>query len=368
VWGVRVTLDGGVLDPQPLEIIKGPTTQLILSIAASPDALLATWDDGTPQIVYRRFSVDGGAIDAAPVAIAPGTLPWATFDGRRFGIAYSTPSVAPKLALLDDDGGAVTYDLCPGCPSSPRVEAVTSSAGFTFVVMLDLTATTLLSVYSDDAGVGATGVTLPGQGGVSAIGGNGAQLLYVWPYTDGGYQTVLAERLTPEGTSLDPGGFVVEPSLKLYNPPGVAADDGGYWIVWSDVGPARDLDLFARRVTTAGALDGPPIVVSSFSTNEHEVQVAAGTLPTLLVYSRYDTDPRELNQRVRARVLSPQPPPAMPAEPLKARILTVGCACDAGGPGLLPLVMLAAARRRRLVLNSRRRDPGQEVGLSTLHL
>ncbi|MHA2620738.1 MAG: putative Ig domain-containing protein [bacterium JZ-2024 1] len=86
---------------------------------------------------------------------------------------------------------------------------------------------------------------------------SGGYYLVVWEETDTGTSSILASRVGPNGSVMDPGGvLVVSGSAGFQHSPQVACTDSGCLIVWQSVGPQSIAINYARFFN--GAVIGGP--------------------------------------------------------------------------------------------------------------
>ncbi len=302
-----------------------------MTVAASLSQLLVTWSDAT-NIFFRRFGVDGGAIDPAPAALTPGVNPFAAFDGTTFQIAFNDVAGSAQLIHVTADGGsAAALAICPGCPSQPQVAGIARAGDTTLVLLDDNPPAARISLISDTAGLVAVGAPVTGSA-VSSVAGAAGGFLHAWVSTDAGLQWIVAERLELDAGSLDPGGFLVSAasadlSLEQVGPPVIAADDAGYWVVWCQLSPADNVDLFAQRVSLTGTRGAGPVAGAASQCSEGTPARAGAAGRLLLAYMRYDPAPGIGNVRVRARVLTPADAGAPCSQ-------STECACGVCGGGV----------------------------------
>ena len=133
--------------------------------------------------------------------------------------------------------------------------------------------------------------TIINQAGVSGskprVAFDGTNYLVVWnkatlPYPKGISEQLFGTRISPSGTILDPGGFVITSKKSFYRDYEIAFDGTNYLVVWEEftyyrVPPVNKtitplLIIEGARVSTAGkVLDNPPLAIDNLrGTDNHE--------------------------------------------------------------------------------------------------
>lgn len=181
IAAARVAADGSVLDASPRILAQGfGARRLGLARGGMGHLLVWTQDDaveGGPDVYGMRVGSDGAALDATPFAIATGpghqSDAQVTFDGTNFVVAWSNQ--ASDAEFLQNDIHA----------------ARVSPAG----VVLDPAGITIF----DGAGEQRT----------PCLAFDGTSTVISWTSAPTDPADERAARLTPDGTVLDPAGFVL---------------------------------------------------------------------------------------------------------------------------------------------------------------
>jgi phosphoribosylformylglycinamidine (FGAM) synthase PurS component len=107
--------------------------------------------------------------------------------------------------------------------------------------------------------------------GAPALGFDGANFLVVWKDRRSGNDAdIYGARVTPQGTVLDPQGFVVAQATKDQMFPALGFDGANFLAVWQDYrGDSGDADIYGARVTPAGTvLDPQGLAISQARNNQ----------------------------------------------------------------------------------------------------
>ena len=101
-----------------------------------------------------------------------------------------------------------------------------------------------------------------------AVAFDGSNFLVVW--TDGrNGSCIYAARVAPQGTVLDPTGFVVSQGGSDRRFPAVGFDGANFFVVWAD-GRSGDWDIRGTRVTPQGeVLDTSGLVIFEGSYDQY---------------------------------------------------------------------------------------------------
>jgi len=137
----------------------------------------------------------------------------------------------------------------------------------------------------DPAGILVCGDSLPREGAAASF--DGQNFLVVWQ--DGRSQTdndIYAARISPAGAVLDPGGFAVDISAKYDDvAPSVCHAGPNYLITWAGTDVSvREGDIFGALVTPDGGITEDRFVVCAATGDQSNPLVAAGPSCALVAW------------------------------------------------------------------------------------
>jgi hypothetical protein len=255
-----------------------------------PEAVLATsaWPAVLDPIISREMFIDGRlvtsdtAVRTAPALAFNGTNYLLVWISTRVGqsVLYGT-RVSSTGTVLDTAGIAVSHG--PGNSLEPHV----ASNGTDFYVVWS-------QYFMENWAVRGTRVT--GSGEVSTPGGvriatetrgqgwphvasNGTDYLVTW-YMRGtdGYDDVYARRVSSTGALLDTADIPVATGYGYDETSPVVASNGSvYLVAWSD-SRASNSHIYATRISDSGVvLDGTGVAVSSATLEFNPVIASNGT-------------------------------------------------------------------------------------------
>jgi hypothetical protein len=135
-------------------------------------------------------------------------------------------------------------------------------------------------------------VPAPNEESVPAVAFDGANFLVVWQDDRSGSDSdIYGARVTPQGTVLDPAGFVISPAANDQCTPSVAFDGANFLVVWQDDRSGSDYDICGARVTPQGTmLDPAGFVISQAADDQCTPSVAFEGMNFLVVWQDYRSD------------------------------------------------------------------------------
>ena len=242
---------------------------------AAPDRFQPSAGSREPFALNGEFLIDT-SITPVP-SPCDQREPAVAFDGVNFLVVWR-----------DDRGGGYDYSdiygarvTLQGTVLDPGGIAISQAAGGQFSPALAFDGANFLvvwhdylhGIYSDICGARVTpqGTVLDPSGFVVSQGGaepavsfDGANFLVVWE--NGG---VRGTRVTPQGTVLDSAGFVISVTEYSVSPPAIAFGGGEFLVAWDDNRGVTECDIYGARVTPQGVvLDSAGIVISHTTSDE----------------------------------------------------------------------------------------------------
>jgi hypothetical protein len=330
LYGVRVSASGTVLDASGLVISSAIGHQRNPAVAFDGTNYLAVWEDTrngpSPDIFAARVSPAGAVLDASGLPLcqrfSPQEHPAVAFDGSNY------------LVVWDDSGTSAARDIYgtrvskSGTVLDPSFIGINTDANDQALPALAFDGSNYLVVWSDWRNNSTSDVygTRVSRGG-SVVDGNGLQFAggseaqtdaavafdgtnYLVVWTD--YQlfpsaNLFARRVRPLGTWLDATPITVSAATGHQQQASVAYNGTDFLVAWQDGRSGTSTDLYAGRVTRAGAtLDGDGVILSASTVDESAVTLAAGSAQGVLaVYQATEPLLGSNVQRLKARLLSP---------------------------------------------------------------
>jgi len=294
---VLLVVTAAAADPPILSEFPADTTLVPIAWRGSQWYGPALASDGTNSLVVgwhggagaARIDRECGILDYSP-AIAPGLCPAVAFDGINW-LAVGASDSGPVAARYTRTGALI--DTLVYVSRRPGVKAaVAAGNGTSLVVWADpdgwATRIDPSGNILDTAGILICNA--PGSQAEPAVAFDGTNWLVTWQdIRSAAYYDIYAARVTPDGTVLDPGGFLVSGAQYSQFNPAVAWDGTNFVVAWQDY---RDIkfDIYASRVSSAGAvLDPDGIMVARQAMYQRYPDAASGLGRTLLVWERWDS-------------------------------------------------------------------------------
>lgn len=257
VLGARVETDGTLTDTTSLSLSTTSAGKADPSIAVGGGAYLVTWQqyNGTGYDIYGAKVSTVGVVDAADVQLATAS---STVIGGRVafnGTAFQTGWTTRDTSVTD----SVAYNI-----KGTRVS--------TAAAVLDVPPLSL--VESGNSQLFPT------------VASDGTTHLVVWADNRNGNYDIYGTRVDATGTVLDPNGIAICTAANNQFAPRVAFDGTNYLVVWQDGRNAVDWNIYAARVSTAGAvLDASGLSVNTHSGDQTDPALAFDGTNYLIVWS-----------------------------------------------------------------------------------
>jgi hypothetical protein len=274
---------------------------LLPAVACGPAGTLAVWadgrDSGNSDIYGARIGQAGQVLDTAGIRISrvsrSSSYP-AAAAGDSFLVLWSAgcllgARVTPFGSVLDTSGIAVAVS------ANHQSEPAVASDGSDYLAVwqdyrgiesgFDIHGSRVTSGARvlDPAPI-AVSSTTNDQLSPSVAAGNG-QYLVVWQDARDDSNDLYCARVSTSGSVLDPQGIAVSAQPGQQRFPAGAYDGTNYLVAWEDNRNGTDFNIYAARVSPAGAvLDPNGIALTSGSGDQLLPSVAFGTSNYLVVW------------------------------------------------------------------------------------
>jgi phosphoribosylformylglycinamidine (FGAM) synthase PurS component len=315
IYATRVTPQGAVLDPSGIVVSTAGSEQKCPAVAFDGTNFLAVWvdnRDSDDDVFAARVTPQGIVLDPSGIAVSTAphgqSYPAVVFDGANFLAVWAdsrdstddvfAARVTPQGTVLDPAGIAVST-----APDRQEFPTVAFDGVNSLVTWDDSRSDPAGDIYA--ARVTPQGTVLDPSGFVVSAAANtqecpfvafdGTSFLVAWFDTRStGYSDVYAARVTPQGTVLDPSGIAVSTAAEYQEAEGVAFDGTNFWVVWNDNRGGSSSDIYAARVTPQGmVLDPSGIPVSTAGGDQYNSAVALGGGNLLVAWEDYRNNPYE---------------------------------------------------------------------------
>lgn len=227
IYGARFTTNGVLLDPSGFVISAATGIQSAPALAWNGTNYFVAWQDrrnGNLDIFGTRIGPDGVVQETNGLAIVT-----AANDQRL-----------PAVASVDGDFLVVWQDGRKGSGDNDIFGArVTGTGG-----LIETNGFAISSAISNQ--------------GSPSVAANDTGYLVAWhDLRSGGSLDVYAARVTSAGVVDDPAGLPLATGSAPESGPGVAGNGAEWLVAWQDFRNGSDYDVYATRVTAAGAVVSP---------------------------------------------------------------------------------------------------------------
>ena len=298
IYGARVTPEGTVLDPAGIAISEAIDDQNCPAVAFDGANFLVVWEDCRSgdwlEIYGARVTPQGAVLDPSGFAVCGAGDDQSSaavgFDGANFLVAWEEfrggswedifgARVTPEGTVLDPSGIAISQAAKDQCYPAVGFDSTN------FLVVWDDGRNGNGDIYG--ARVTPEGTVLDPSGIAISTASNGqwspvldfvgANFLVAWDdYRSGSYLDIYGARVTPQGTVLDPSGFVISQAAHHQYSADVGSDSANFFVVWED-DRGSNVDIYGARVTPEGTvLDPSGIDISPVADYEYTPAVGFG--------------------------------------------------------------------------------------------
>jgi hypothetical protein len=253
-----------------------------MNIAGGPSGWLLAWEGSFgawPQILAARVGADGAALDATAIEITEPTYGIdfsldATWNGADWTVAYNNGGEGGDdlyARRIDPTGPAAaalkaqrTIVSGPDVQRTPQL--VTSGDGGYKMLYTNNESTKpgiAVAVLSDTDQLVAhadASLAAPSQGSAE-LASDGSNFLMVFSSSTAYGTRVLGQRVTPEGVALEQQPFVIADVAEKATSYEVVYLNGKYVVVYSAANGPQGNQIYARTVTTGGALGAATALV-----------------------------------------------------------------------------------------------------------
>jgi hypothetical protein len=257
IFGVRVDLQGNILDPAGLVICTATNNQTAPAVAANGEDYFVVWTDARRGV--GALDVYGTRITSAGVVQNPGGLPISS--------AASTQSV-PDVVSAGGDYLVVWEDgRAPFTPSNLRIFGSRVSASGE-----------ALDTNGFQIGFGPASQTAP------SVAGRGNDYFVAWAdaRTSANGLDIYGARVSGAGRVLDTNAVPISQGRNAQQFPEVAASSNDFLVVWADLrnndasATPTNSDIYATRVRVDGSVINPNgIAISTAAGNQARPEVAS---------------------------------------------------------------------------------------------
>ena len=306
IYGARVAQTGVVLDTLGFPICTALRSQNLSALARDDTLCLAVWQDSmsgfifSPDIYAARVNRAGRVADPHGILLSCGrqssqTAARAALADSGFLVVWEQQDWPPdiRFARLSPDGWLL--DSAPGCASryshwseSPALARADTNS--LIVWKEGSNGTGIVGARVSHAGLllDTAGTTLTrdtGTFGSPAVASDGTDWLAVWQQGGTGAEDIFASRVSSAGAVLDSPGIPVCCANRGQTQPRVAFGDSTYLVVWVDGRLTGRWDIYSTRIDRLGrVMDSIGIRMTFDSSYRQTPDIAFGGVNYLMVW------------------------------------------------------------------------------------
>ena len=278
ICAARLSASGTLID-SAVQLTDSPDFEIYASVAFDGTRYLAMWNDMDIttydfSLGGRRLTADGSPLDSAIIQPQiPGydcVYPGVAADGANFLVGFTVQDtiayaygvccvrVSPEGAVLDS---GIFLPLGPDAQIMPSVATdgtdflaawLESRANRWVVSAARITAD---GTVLDPAGIQVSRTPSEIYRVAAAFGDS--TYIVAWADHLGSKDDIFCARVAMDGSVLDPDGILVCSDSTGRDEPDVSFDGQNFLVVWQDARSTTDCDVYAARVSPAGAVLDP---------------------------------------------------------------------------------------------------------------
>ena len=292
VWGARVTDAGSIADPNGIQISTSANNQMQPAVAFNGTHYLAAWVDGFDYDAWInafsirgvRLDINGSVVDPSGIEIGRKDVsqlnPAIASNGTDFLVVWSNTQrannahaarVSRNGTVLDLDEFAVSRSPAGGAGGS----SAAASDGSDYLVVWEDSRNGSYDIYG--ARVSRLGVVSPAEDipicrlaskqAAPSVAFLGNSYLVVWEDYRNAKAQIFGTLVSTRGVVVDTNGFLIGTSSKGAYSPSVAANGADYFVAWEDYRNGTVVtntdngevfltkpDIFGSRVSATGSV------------------------------------------------------------------------------------------------------------------
>jgi len=291
IYGSRVDEDGNLLDPAGILIARGNNYDPYPSIGFDGTNYLVVWHyaetSGQYDIYGMRVSKQGELLDPEPFLISDATgaqmSPRVAFDGTNYLVVWYDSRSGSSYDIY---GTRVAQD---GTVLNSAGIAICTAAEYQYFPNVSFDGTNYMVVWQDERSdtfdiygsrvaqngnvLEPSGIQISGALGEQqrpSIDFDGTNYLVVWddPRSGAGYD-IYGTLLDTSGTVLNPAGIPISTATDAQRMPSVSFDGTNYLVAWYDRRDGANYDIFGARVNQSGVVqDASGIHISNIDAQQ----------------------------------------------------------------------------------------------------
>ncbi|MBW3627378.1 MAG: hypothetical protein KY412_07190, partial [Actinobacteria bacterium] len=269
--------------------------------ASDGDGFLVVWHDSRAGTVATRVTAGGEILDPGGIVIASGRNadPAVSWDGANYFVVWSqtdfTRSSYQLLgARVTSEGTVLDPDPIPIATSRHLTSPAVAFNGTHHLVAWsgsDSRSADVGAVRVDTAGtvVDEQPISVaarPYGESDPAVASDGRDFLVTWTDSRSGSDQpdVFGARVSAAGEVLDGEGLAIASAPSVQQHSAVAWDGDHYLVAWSDLRNGEHADVFAARVSAAGAIEGSELTVAAGTAHDRSPSVARSAAGAYVVW------------------------------------------------------------------------------------